>query len=171
MKAFLTAGAESNVRYGDEEWSPLDCAVSLGHTILVKLLIEHGADVNAATSKGETALHRAVIVKRVNSISALVRMGATVDVQDQEGATPLMMAVAGGTCGEATALLEHGADVNVRASNRDSSLHYAVRIRTLEDVRPMVALPLKWDADETAVNTNGFHASELLQSVRADEHI
>ena len=43
-----------------QDWTPLHSAVSAGHTEIVKALISGGADVNAANSSGQTALHYAV---------------------------------------------------------------------------------------------------------------
>ena len=43
-----------------QDWTPLHSAVSAGHTEIVQALISGGADVNAANSSGQTALHYAV---------------------------------------------------------------------------------------------------------------
>lgn len=43
-----------------QDWTPLHSAVSAGHTDIVQALISGGADVNAANSSGQTALHYAV---------------------------------------------------------------------------------------------------------------
>ena len=43
-----------------QDWTPLHSAVSAGHPEIVQALISGGADVNAANSSGQTALHYAV---------------------------------------------------------------------------------------------------------------
>ncbi len=57
----------------------------------VKLAIELGGDVNAATETGETALHGAVGHGLNPVVQLLAEKGAKLDVKDRRGQTPLMM--------------------------------------------------------------------------------
>lgn len=50
----------------------LHTASGLGHVDLVRFLIEHGADVNAADEDGETPLHRAMSLKNNYAIARLL---------------------------------------------------------------------------------------------------
>ena len=67
----------------------------------IELLLDRGADVNAANGAGETVLHQAV--SRGDAIVRLLTMrGARVDVRDKQGRTPLDVALgAAGTGGGA----------------------------------------------------------------------
>lgn len=162
VENLLSIGADIAARYGAEEYPALDCAVVQGFAAMVKLLVERGTDVNAATSKGTTALHRAVSAKEANLIRALVEMGAEIDAQDEEGLTPLMGAVWAGDFQATAALLRHGANVNARDMNQENALRWATAIPNLETAGPLVTLLLEWDVDETVVNTGGLHASAQL---------
>lgn len=61
VRRLLSLGADVNVR-SDNDWTPLHTAVknsSRGsHFLIMKLLLENGADANAQYAGGDTALHR-----------------------------------------------------------------------------------------------------------------
>jgi ankyrin repeat protein len=59
----------------------------------VELCLAHGADVNAATTAGETALHAAAARGSDEIISLLVQRGAKLDARDKSGRTPLDVAL------------------------------------------------------------------------------
>lgn len=59
----------------------LSAAVQGGHKQLVDLLIERGADINAATKWGETVLDIAVAKGRKNIVSQLIMKGARTQKQ------------------------------------------------------------------------------------------
>jgi uncharacterized protein len=61
---------------------------------VVKRVIAAGADVNAADSAGDTAMHRAVAQGLVSVIEALAEGGAKLDVKNRRGLTPLGVAQA-----------------------------------------------------------------------------
>ena len=58
----------------------------------VKMLVQLGADVNAADSTGQTALHGAAYIASDGVIRYLVSQGAKVDSKDSYGMTPLTIA-------------------------------------------------------------------------------
>ncbi len=64
----------------------------------VKLLIKHGADVNARTSFADgTPLHKAVEGGHVDVAKLLIEHGATIDAMDWNEITPVGLAVENGT--------------------------------------------------------------------------
>ena len=106
VKAALNAGADANAwdprRYPWEEphqgLRPLHYMAAEGNTILAKILLEHGAHVNALSffhvgenpAGGKTPLHFAVENSKLDMVELLSKNGADVNIQDGYGKkTPL----------------------------------------------------------------------------------
>jgi len=68
-------------------------AVAEGNIESVKSFVAKGADVNATTTIGYTALHYAVVYENVKIAEFLVSNGADVNARDKEGNTPLDLAL------------------------------------------------------------------------------
>src|SRR5262249_48625291 len=67
----------------------LDCVQSFvpepDALAMVKFLVSHGADVNAASSRGETALFESVVHQRMRLIQFLLRHGADPNIRTDQG--------------------------------------------------------------------------------------
>lgn len=72
--------------------TPLHLACANGELVLVDLLLEHGAEVNAKTSTGATPLHKAIEARHLQTVKALVEHGANVNVFSFYVHSPLKMA-------------------------------------------------------------------------------
>jgi len=59
-------------------------------------LLERGADVNAQSNKGVSALHLASYKGDLDVVRLLFRHGANVDLQDFRGETPFQLALGRG---------------------------------------------------------------------------
>lgn len=84
----LVAGADVNL--GTENgWSALCVAVDKEpvKTDVLKVLIQHGADVNEADWEGATALHNAAYESDAGAIDALVAAGADIEAETCNGNT------------------------------------------------------------------------------------
>lgn len=77
---------------------------------LVRAAIDGGAELDAASRTGETALMTASRLARVGSVRMLVKAGASVDARDRDGWTPLMFAVRSQSIKIVSLLLDAGAD-------------------------------------------------------------
>ena len=121
----LHAGAdvESGDGVGD---TPLSVASAAGHAEVVKALIEHGANVNAAEeSEFYTALMAASVNGHVEIVRLLLNHGAEVDAEDDYNATALTRAAEHGYADVVRLLLEHGADAGIREERDMTALELA----------------------------------------------
>ncbi len=85
------------------------------------MALANGAEVNARSDSGDTALHNAGDHKQVAEV--LLANGAEVDAKNNEGKTPFHLA---GTK-VAELLLAHGADINASDQNGRTRLHHAAK--------------------------------------------
>ena len=84
LTALLTA---AGVSWGDKIHSTEASALEA-----VKICAEQGLDVNAATDRGETAMHGAALRGANSIVNYLVEKGAKLDVKNKQGFTPLDVA-------------------------------------------------------------------------------
>lgn len=75
----------------------------------VKLLIEHGVDVNAKDDGNQTALHCAAFKDHPDIAEMLIEAGADLNARDANGMTPLSVALHAGSTVTEKVLEEHGA--------------------------------------------------------------
>jgi ankyrin repeat protein len=108
------AGGDPNARNG-EGMTALMLAANLGNLEMVEVLIDSGADVNAADERGFTALFHGCYNAEHDRgypdvVRALIDAGADVETRIVFGVRPLMYAAGYGEAGVVEALLEAGAD-------------------------------------------------------------
>lgn len=70
----------------------LSLAIMHGHGKIVRLLIDNGADVEAADRNGMTALMVAAYVDDVSMVQLLLEAGADSEAEDEDGKTALTFA-------------------------------------------------------------------------------
>lgn len=105
-------------------------AVGTDNIVLVKKLIEEGADVNIKDNDGESPLH---LAKSLEITNLLIEKGAKIDVIDNSGTTPLQLfCYCGKDCFDIQKLLiEKGANINAKVSVKNeifpgcNVLHFA----------------------------------------------
>lgn len=87
--------------------TPLHSAAAAGHTKIVKMLLEHGADANIREQGGFTPLHAAAQNGDVETIRALLLGGADLTIKSEDGKSPLDLAMQANH-EQAAALLSEG---------------------------------------------------------------
>jgi len=95
VEYLVAMGTDVNTRDKVTGWPPIayvSCGDKGEHPEKVKMLIEYGADVNAAGPKGLTALHAASKAGFVSVIELLVETSADIDAKTLSKETPLRLA-------------------------------------------------------------------------------
>lgn len=109
-----------------DELIPLLYAAHKHNFKAVKLLIEHGAEVNAKDQDGNTVLHYAVLDNDTQTVRFLLENQADANIRNAEGFLPLLYAVRNNNPEAVKLLTEHGAKVNDHDINGNTPLHYAL---------------------------------------------
>uniref|UniRef100_A0A672U0P4 Ankyrin 1 n=1 Tax=Strigops habroptila TaxID=2489341 RepID=A0A672U0P4_STRHB len=120
---------------GTDDQTPLHCAARIGHTGMVQLLLENGADPNLATTAGHTPLHITAREGHVDTALALLEKGASQTCMTKKGFTPLHVAAKYGKVDVAELLLAREAHPNAAGKNGLTPLHVAVHHNNLEIVK------------------------------------
>jgi ankyrin repeat protein len=129
MKTALASEPNVDVQT-DHGSAPLHFAAWSRDLNILRLLIEHGADVNLSAVDGSTALiavttdDNSFQLADLECTKLLVEHGADVNAQDKEGRTPLMGASFYGELAVVKFLREHGARVETTdARGRTAATH------------------------------------------------
>lgn len=121
----LGKGANANPVDERPSITPLWEAASRGHISIIERLISAGADVNAWTGIGGTALRVASSTGQAEAVETLIRAGANVDMHSLFVATPLTSAVEKDNHVIAELLLQEGADINACGGTYSNALQAA----------------------------------------------
>lgn len=109
-KVLIEAGAEvDSASHNPLKVMPLHSAAAGSWVEVVRLLIAHGAPVNALQAEGFAPLHSAAQNGSVEIIRDLLAAGAEVNARDAEGKTPLAYALKGDNQEASELLVNHGA--------------------------------------------------------------
>jgi ankyrin repeat protein len=108
----LSAGADVEAR-DNANWTPILSAARGGHTEIVKMLLERGANPNVVEhgNGNMTPLIWAAALDNLECVQMLLDHGADVNASTTQGYTALMQAAQNGTPGTVKVLLDHGANL------------------------------------------------------------
>jgi len=160
VECLLKHGAEVN-RADNTGVTALDiCLQGKVNIKALSLLLDAGADVNAATNEGKRPLHFAARSGSAEAATLLIAKGAEVKAGMQNGNTPLHFA---SSVEVARVLLDHGAEVNAPGAGGWTPLASTQRV----DVLPaLTELLLARGADPTCKDKEGYPAACYVR--RAD---
>ena len=125
----LFVRANFNIHSEDDKGTPaLIIALKKGYTIIGRILINAGADINAKDRIGMTPL--LLTCGKFSSgnkeiAEMLINKGANINARDLVGFTPLLLSVTGGVSGIAELLIEKGADLYAATKTGKTALSLA----------------------------------------------
>lgn len=124
VRELIEAGAELNLELFSE--TPLLKAIKGKHAEVVKALLNAGADVNAVSKAGKTALDTAVVWEEPSVLEVLLsHTGINVNAADGGGNTALMTAAKGGKLTALKMLLAKGAEASSKNKRGQTALDLA----------------------------------------------
>lgn len=119
------AGAQINVMNTNNE-TPLFMAASGGHSEVVKMLLDKGANAFGHNLNGDTCLHKVVAGGSVELVKVFLSKQLPIDARNKLDETPLVIAIKGKHLEVCQVLLENLADPNITTKKSWTCLHYAV---------------------------------------------
>ncbi|KAJ8664853.1 hypothetical protein QAD02_006515 [Eretmocerus hayati] len=133
---------------------------------ILKILLDHNADVTSHNDTGQTILHFiANVFKKYDddtkeeATELILQRGADADARTKYGSTPLHMAAKNGHAALIELLLKHKANINSsEGSDQSTPLHLATSYQQIRAINVL----LKYNADVTAVKCGGMNLLHLM---------
>jgi hypothetical protein len=125
-KKLAQSGTDGNEKWG--YWgTALHVASGRGDENIIRLLLDHGANINLESESRETALHLAISCSNEKLVRFLLHHGADVNARGEIFGSPLQCAI--GVCSSLIVqlLLHHRADVVSEVGYYDTSLTSAMQ--------------------------------------------
>ena len=147
LQQLLQAGVDANTRDKDDE-TLLMRATNRNDLSMVKILLSHGAQVNAATptdkqgNGARTALHAAVLQDAVDVVDALLKAGANPQAQANQVWTPMHYAAYLGAVKSIRHLHEHHVNIDepFKGSRGTTPLMLAAQYEQTSTIRLLLEL-------------------------------
>ncbi|XP_069769680.1 inversin isoform X3 [Narcine bancroftii] len=115
LQTMLKVKSDIDINMADKYGgTALHAAVLAGHVNTAKLLLEHGAQVDAMDVMKHTPLFRACEMGHKEVIQTLIEGGGRVDLIDQDGHSPLHWAALGGNADVCQILIQNQINPNVQ---------------------------------------------------------
>jgi len=176
IAALLSAGADPNAASTHPpKWRPLGAAIEeleFGGAIeIVRLLLEHGADVNAPYVESKlTPLHAAMFTEDIEVIRLLLEAGADPNALTDEDRSPLRFAVEQDAPEIAALFLRYGADATINESGGFCG-YTALGLAAHKLNGPMIKLLIDAGADPEACDSDGRSPRDHLPPREASDPV
>jgi ankyrin repeat protein len=159
-KEALNDGARVDAVDEEHGLTPLDWAAMKGGKEMVGMLIEKGANVNAAKKDGETPLHTAANGGHKEIAEIMIEKGAKVDAADKNGETPLYNAAQKGHKEIVEILIDKGAKVDAKDKYGETPLYCAARYGHKEIAEMLIERRANVDAASKNGETPLYNAAQ-----------
>ena len=139
VRDLIAHGAHVNAAESRKGQTALMWAAAEGHSDVVKLLIDKGADVKAVSKSGFTALVFAAVKNDAASVRSLLAAGADPNYALPDGTKALTVAASYHSGAAAAALADGGADPNVADRSGNTPLHIAAQAGDVKLIQELLA--------------------------------
>jgi ankyrin repeat protein len=163
VSLLITNGADVNQRLVNKEGVSLGCvevACQNGLTDIVKMLVDHGVNINVKGYAGHSPLRIASRNGHSDIVKYLIGKGAEIDSEGDDRATPLESAAGKGHLDIVMLLTDAGAKVNHQDKDGDTPLGEAARGGFLEVVQYL----LSKGADPSLKDNDGSTAENIAKT-------
>jgi hypothetical protein len=130
VQAYLAGDTNAANSVAEKQFTALHFAAehsSSNGIQILKMLLAHGAKVDARNHIRQTPLFSAAVYDSAPAAKVLLAHGAKVNAQQDGGRTPLHWAALNGYCKVARVLIEHRADIKARNSQGETPLALATQ--------------------------------------------
>lgn len=128
----------------------------------LKLLLEHGADINIRDADGQMPLHTSMAFKDLDVVQLLVEEGADFEIGDDMGRTPIHLLVELSEDIDKLAFaIEKGADIEATDALGNTPLHLAALTENFAMVTTLLAAGVNVDVKNADGETPLFLAATL----------
>lgn len=142
-RELMAKSYDVNCRSNKDGSTPLLTAALSRHGLIIKLLLENGANQGATDNDGNTALH---LLSKNNGvpltkgcIDLLFQYRPPFEANNRSKITPLMLACENGEKELADRLVQHGARIDACDQRKNTALHYAAKnTKSLEVVTLLI---------------------------------
>jgi len=127
IATFLIVEHSHDVNAPGFDWAetPLHTSSRRGHVEIARVLLKHGAEIEARDDGEYSPLERATLGGHVELAQVLLEHGADPNARDLARCTPLYFASYWGKPAVARVLISHGADVTALCCSNETPLHRA----------------------------------------------
>ncbi|KAL9613567.1 MAG: hypothetical protein Q9167_001900 [Letrouitia subvulpina] len=160
VEILLDQGSDVNACHTRSGRNALAVASHCGNVEVVRLLLQHGAEINNHDGSSMTPLHLAAVRGHGGVVKLLLQEHASVDEKGPEDATPLRIAADRGYVEVAELLLQNRAKVNSRDRKYLTALHVAAKQGDEAMVGLLIAHGAHIEAKDGTMMTPLHHACE-----------
>lgn len=148
MERILSQGFDIDSKYSHDGETLLMIAVRNDNLVVVRYLLDKGADPNSSNWFDRNLLHLASQSGNVTIIKIFLSRGLDISSKDRFGGTPLIFAAASGKSEAVDYLLDNGADFFAKGKLRRSGLHAASQSGSVATIETMLSRGLGIDSKD-----------------------